>query len=96
MIFPEKIIDEAYITEKATLLSSSFNQYTFKVYPFVNRTQVKQAIEKMFNVKVDRVNIVNIKGMKKRNRSRAGQFGRTSDLKKAVVSLKSGHKIELI
>ncbi len=96
MIFPEKVIKQARITEKATALSAEHNQYTFEVFPTVNRTQVKQAIEKKFSVKVDRVNIVNRKGKSKRSRTRSGIVGQTSQIKKAVVTLKEGHKIELI
>lgn len=95
MILPDKVIKEARITEKATALSANENKYTFEVYPNVNSVQVKQAIEKMFNVDVAKVNIVNIPGKLKRMRTRVGTT-RLGKMKKAIVTLKEGHKIELV
>lgn len=93
---PEKIIKEYRITEKATDLQAHKNQYTFEVYPQATRTQVKNAVEKLFSVDVASVNILNVKGKRVRSRSVRGQFGRKPNIKKAVVTLKEGSAIELV
>ena len=96
MTVAEKIIKEMCVTEKASELSANLNQYTFKVYPNVNRIEIAKAIEQLFNVKVERVNVLTRKGKKKRNRRMRGNDGRTSNTKRAIVTLKEGDKIELI
>ena len=75
------------------LLAERENKYVFKVRPHANKTQIKQAIEKLFKKKVLAVNTCNYEGKKKRERTAA--FGRKSDWKKAIVTLKAGDKIEL-
>jgi large subunit ribosomal protein L23 len=96
MILPEQVIKEARVTEKATELSSTLNQYTFEVYPYVNSVQIKQAVEKLFKVKVKRVNTLKTRGKTKRNRNKMGGHGLTSDIRKAIVTLAEGNKIELV
>jgi len=96
MVFTDKIIKEICITEKASELSSNLNKYVFEVYKSANRTEIAKAIEKMFDVKVSRVNVLNKKGKKKSSRTRAGKGGRTSDVKRAIISLKEGDKIEIV
>ncbi len=87
---PLHIIKGAIVTEKTTLIRTLNNWYTFKVSKDANKEEIKQAIEKLFNVKVERVNTVNYKGKKKR----LGRFiGRTSGYKKAYVKLKEGYVI---
>jgi large subunit ribosomal protein L23 len=84
------IIKAPIITEKSQSLSKN-NTYVFKVDKSANKTQIKQVIEKKFNVKVKSVNTLNVKGKKKR----VGRYtGRTSAYKKAIVSLMEGSKIE--
>ena len=95
MLPPEKVIKEYRITEKATTLAANHNQYTFEVYPAVNRIEVAQAVETLFKVKVARVNILNQKGKLKRSRSGRGAGGRTAQVKKAIVTLCEGNAIEL-
>jgi large subunit ribosomal protein L23 len=68
------------------------NKYTFLVRPDANKTQIKIAVEKVFNVKVTSVNTLNRQG--KRKRTRIG-FGRRNDTKRAVVSLAEGDRIDL-
>ena len=92
----DRILEEIIISEKATALSSSVNQYTFRIHPSANRISVAQAVEASFGVTVTGVNILNVKRKVKRDRTRRGQFGYRGGFKKAVVSLKEGDQIELI
>ena len=80
------------ITEKSTLLQEE-GQYTFVVSPKANKTLVKQAVEENFNVKVLSVNITLNHGKRKRYGPR---FKKRPDVKKAVVTLQPGDRIELI
>ncbi len=79
------------VTEKSTSLLEQ-NKYTFIVDPKANKTEIKQAVEKIFNVKVEKVNTMRVKGKYKRVRNIPGK---TPDVKKAIVTLKKGDKIEL-
>ena len=90
---PYDLIQTASLTEKASLLSEKQNKYVFRVSPRANKIQIKQAIEQLFKKKVIAVNTCNYAGKKKRERTAA--FGRKSDWKKAIVTLKEGDKIEL-
>ena len=80
------------ITEKSTLLQED-GQYTFEVAPKANKTLVKQAVEENFNVKVLSVNITVNRGKRKRYGPR---FKKRPDVKKAVVTLQPGDRINLI
>jgi large subunit ribosomal protein L23 len=79
------------VTEKSTDLLSQ-NKYTFIVDMRANKTQIKQAVEEVFKVKVDKVNTMRVPG-KLRRQGRS--VGRTSDYKKAVVTLVPGHSIDV-
>jgi large subunit ribosomal protein L23 len=68
------------------------NKYTFIVRPDANKTQIKIAVEQVFNVKVLDVNTLNRQGKRKRTRS---GFGRRKDTKRAIVSLAPGDRIEI-
>lgn len=84
------VIIEPIITEKASQ-AMSLNKYTFKVNTKANKVEVKKSIEELFNVKVDKVNLVNISGKKRR----FGRIeGRTRNRKKAIITLKEGEKID--
>ena len=96
MLPPNKVIKEYRITEKATDLSANLNKYTFEVYPEVNRIDVAHAVKKLFGVEVASVNIINRKGKTKRSRNGRGKPGKTATIKKAIVTLKQGHAIELV
>lgn len=86
------IIKGPIITEKSMGLQQNENTITFSVDVKANKTQIKQAIEKIFNVKVESVNTVNVKPKKKR----VGRYvGKTNRKKKAIVKLKEGSSIEL-
>ena len=78
------------ITEKATKLSEN-NQYVFKVPLSTNKKEIKDAIEKLFKVKVKNINTTKVKGKSKIFK---GTKGKRSDYKKAVVSLKEGESLD--
>ena len=80
------------ITEKSTLLQES-GQYTFRIAPKANKGQVKEAIENNFGVTVVAVNITKLHGKRKRYGPRAKK---RPDVKKAVVTLKAGDRINLV
>ena len=85
------IIVSPVITEKATM-ASEFNQVIFRVAPNATKPQVKEAVEKLFDVKVKAVNTLIRKGKTKRFRGIAGRQG---DFKKAIVTLEEGHSIDV-
>ena len=86
------VIKAPIITEKTTDLKENNNTITFSVDVKANKTQIKQAVEKIFNVKVESVNTVNVKSKKKR----VGRYtGKTNKVKKAIVKLSEGSSIEL-
>ncbi len=80
-----------HVSEKATLIADKHNQVTFVVRKDADKREVKLAVEKLFDVKVDEVRILNQKGKTKR----FGQTrGRRADWKKAYVKLAEGHDID--
>ena len=85
------IIVAPVITEKATV-ASEHNKVVFKVAAKATKPQIKEAIEKLFDVKVKGVNTLVRKGKTKVFR---GQFGSQSDTKRAVVTLEEGHRIDV-
>ncbi|MCK9587999.1 MAG: 50S ribosomal protein L23 [Terrimicrobiaceae bacterium] len=87
-------IQSVILTEKATLLSEKLNKYVFRVSPAANKLQIKRAIEVIFKKKVLDVNTANYAGKKKRERK--ADFGRRPHWKKAIVTLKSGEKLDLV
>ena len=90
-----KILKEALLTEKATMLSANLNKYSFTVAPSASRTNVKTAVENAFGVKVLKVNIMNVKPKSKRDRTRRNKQGFTSGSKKAIITLQAGDSIDL-
>lgn len=88
------LIDNASLTEKASLLSEKHNKYVFRVKPRANKVQIKRAIEELFGKKVLDVNTCNYAGKKKRERR--ADYGRKAHWKKAIVTLAEGEKIELV
>ena len=85
------IIVAPIITEKATLASER-NQVIFKVAMSATKPQIKEAVEKLFDVKVKRVNTLIRKGKVRHFR---GVRGELSDVKKAIVTLEEGHHIDV-
>ena len=85
------VILSPLITEKATALSEH-NKVVFRVRPDATKPQIKEAVEKLFDVKVTSVNTLVTKGKVKMFR---GQRGQRSDVKKAVVTLAEGQAIDV-
>ena len=85
------IIIAPLITEKATN-ASEFNKVVFKVAMTATKPQIKEAVEKLFDVKVKRVNTLRRRGKWKPFR---GRYGQTSDTKRAIVTLEEGQKIDV-
>ncbi|MCL2338037.1 MAG: 50S ribosomal protein L23 [Firmicutes bacterium] len=88
---PRDIIRKPVVTEKSTAMLEE-NKYTFIVDPRANKIEIRQAVEELFSVKVDAVRTMRVKGKFKRVRNHRGK---TPDVKKAIVTLKPGSKIQL-
>lgn len=88
----ESIIIKPLITEKVSLITENNNSYGFKVNVKSNKNQIKQAIEKLYDVKVLKINTSVVPGKIKR-RGRA--IAKTAKWKKALVQIEAGQKIEL-
>lgn len=86
-----KIVQEPIITEKSFRLIETDNRYTFKVARSANKVTIKKAIEAIFNVKVIKVNTINVKPKFKRMGEHEGY---TRAYKKAIVQLEEGQTIE--
>lgn len=86
------ILSAPIVSEKSAIVADKSNQFVFKVATNATKLQIKNSVELMFDVKVESVRVLNVKGKIKR-------FGRTlgkrSDWKKAYVKLQSGYNIEL-
>jgi len=85
------VILSPVITEKATM-ASEFNKVTFKVRRNATKPQIKEAVEKLFDVKVKNVNTLVRQGKIKAFKNKLGQ---QSDVKRAVVTLEEGHRIDV-
>jgi large subunit ribosomal protein L23 len=85
------ILLSPHVTEKATLIGDSSNQFVFKVIQDANKGEIKHAVETMFNVEVDSVRTLKIKGKTKRFGT---SMGKRKNWKKAYVRLKAGHDID--
>ena len=88
-----KVLLGPHISEKATVVGAKQNQVVFRVAPDATKPEIKAAVEQLFNVKVDAVQVSNLKG--KRKRTRYG-MGKRSDLRKAYVSLQEGQDIDFL
>lgn len=85
------ILREPHTSEKGTVMADKFNQFTFKVLRTATKSEIKQAVEHVFNVKVKNVTVINVKGKRKRFKQ---TDGKRSDWKKAFVSLHKDHDID--
>jgi large subunit ribosomal protein L23 len=85
------IIISPLVTEKSTVQREGQNQYSFKVYKRANKIEIKDAVERLFKVKVREVRTVTVRGKVKRL---GRQFGKRPDWKKAIVTVKEGDRIE--
>jgi len=86
-----QILLSPHVSEKAALLADEQNQHVFKVLSTATKSEVKQAVEGMFKVKVEKVRILNTKGKAKRF---GGRIGKRSDLRKAYVTLMADNDID--
>lgn len=87
------IIKKPCLTEKALALQEINNQVVVKVDPRANKIEIKDAVEKLFSVKVVKVRTTSMHGKKKRV---GKSFGQQSDWKKAIVTLEEGNKIDFL
>ena len=88
-----KVLIAPIVSEKSTRVADSNRQFVFKVVTDASKPDVRKAVELMFDVKVDGVQIANVRGKTKR----FGQsFGKRSDWKKAYVTLAEGHDIDFM
>ena len=86
-----QIILAPHVSEKASVLADEQNQHVFRVLETATKVEVKEAVEGMFKVKVDKVRILNTKGKAKRF---SGRMGKRSDTRKADVTLVSDNDID--
>lgn len=87
------ILQQPRITEKGALASSASNSFVFRVHPKANKEEIKNAVERIFDVKVRSVRTLNCLGKVKRVGARSG---RQNNWKKAYVSLQPGSTIDLV
>ncbi|MGQ0616630.1 MAG: 50S ribosomal protein L23 [Acidimicrobiia bacterium] len=90
---PRDVLIEPVVSEKSYALLEQ-NVYTFKVHPAAAKPEIHDAVEAIFNVRVLKVNTLNRKGKRKRNR-RAATFGKRPDSKRAIVTLHPDDRIDL-
>jgi large subunit ribosomal protein L23 len=88
-----EVIKTVRVTEKGTRQAEQSNQYTVVADPRANKTQIRQAVEQLFKVKVLKVNTLSVRGKIRRQFTR--QRGWTNAWKKAIVTLKEGDRINL-
>lgn len=87
-----QIIKKVLITEKGTSLQEQ-NKFMFSVHPNANKIEIRKAVEEHFGVTVISVNTMNYEG--KRKRMRSAKYGKRSDWKRAIVTLKEGETIDV-
>ncbi len=94
MMHSYEILRRPVITEKNTMLNTE-GKYIFEVALDANKMDVKRAVEEVFRVEVDKVNVINVHGKVRHSPGRRRTPGVTRSWKKAIVTLKPGHRIEL-
>ena len=83
------------VTEKASRLTEKLNRYTFSVSPEANKYQIKDLVEKLYGVKVIRVNTINVRPKTKSRWTKSGLLrGKTAAWKKALVTIADGQTID--
>ena len=87
-----EVIKTVRLTEKGTRQGEKYNQYTVVADRRANKTEIRKAVQELFKVKVTKVNTLNVRG--KSRRQRTPQAGKTSDWKKAIVTLKEGNRVD--
>lgn len=88
-----KVLLSPHISEKSSIAADQNNQIVLKVANDASKPEIKQAVELLFDVKVDKVQVSNVKGKTKRFGAR---MGRRSDWKKAYITLQEGQQIDLL
>ena len=89
------ILFKPIITEKASKISERLNQYTFLVDKRSNKIQIKKSVEETYDVKVDKVSTINYGSERKKRYTKNGiQNGKSNSIKKAIVKLSEGDKID--
>ncbi|MBT8191887.1 MAG: 50S ribosomal protein L23, partial [Acidimicrobiia bacterium] len=88
---PRSVIIEPVVSEKAYDGIDMLNAYTFIVHPRANKTEIRLAVEEIFEVKVRKVNTINRKGKKRRY---GYKVGKRPDSKRAIVTLADGDSID--
>lgn len=88
-----KVVLAPHVSEKSTLAAENNNTVVFKVLKDATKAEIKQAVEKLFEVEVNGVRTVNVKGKTKRH---GMTFGKRKDWKKAYVELKEGQDIDFV
>jgi large subunit ribosomal protein L23 len=90
-----KILIKPIITEKLTDLGEKLNRYGFIVRKTANKLEIKQAVEDLYGVKVDAVNTIRYSGKNKSRNTKSGVIvGRTASVKKAIITVAAGEKID--
>ncbi|MCD8283694.1 MAG: 50S ribosomal protein L23 [Opitutae bacterium] len=90
-----RVLKRPLVSEKTAAFAEA-NKYVFEVYPGTDKKEIAKAVEATFKVTVTGVNIINTKGKVKASRVKRGEVTKSPDVKKAIVTLKAGDKIELI
>lgn len=93
---PYEIIVRPVITEKTNRLMEDYGKYAFEVSLDASKSEIKNAIQELFGVKVKKVNTMIVKPKKKRVVGRFRQYGTTKKWKKAIVTLEPGESIDLL
>ena len=88
-----KVLKAPHISEKSTMVAEKLNTIVFKVATDASKAEIKAAVEKLFEVKVEAVRTLNVVGKTKRTGSR---MGRRSDWKKAYVTMVEGQDIDFV
>lgn len=86
-----QVLLSPHVSEKASILADETNQHVFRVLGTATKSEVKQAVEGVFKVKVEKVRILNVKGKVKRF---GGRLGKRTDTRKAYVTLASDNDID--
>lgn len=86
-----QVLRMPHISEKSALAADTGNQYVFKVAPDANKLEIRKAVESVFDVKVETVRVLNVKGKVKRFGAREGRRG---NWRKAYIRLQEGQEIE--
>jgi len=87
------VLVEPHFTEKASQLGDRANQYAFKVAPDASKAEIKEAVEALFNVSVENVSTMNVKGKKKRTMR---GYARKKNWKKAYVRVAAGQELDFM